>query len=83
MFYFFDHVFVGANRSVSEYVKFPKIYEYDDYEDCRRDHLGGYAYCVVHARIAPDESSELWRNISVSSRETGQSVIENNGMIGI
>nr|XP_029722971.1 nose resistant to fluoxetine protein 6-like [Aedes albopictus] len=54
----------ATDMELAEFVKFPKIFEYADYDDCRRDHLDGYAYCVVHARIVPDESSELWRNIS-------------------
>ncbi|XP_055616430.1 O-acyltransferase like protein-like isoform X2 [Toxorhynchites rutilus septentrionalis] len=49
---------------LSEILKFPKLHVYDDFEDCRMAHPRNYAYCLVHAYITPDESSELWRNIS-------------------
>lgn len=59
-------IFPQLYRTVSEYLKFPKVFEYDDYEECRREHRDEYAFCVVHATISPDESSELYRNLTVS-----------------
>ncbi|KAL1395086.1 hypothetical protein pipiens_011497 [Culex pipiens pipiens] len=63
-----------ANRNgfieLSEYLKFPKVFEYDDYEECRREHRDEYAFCVVHATISPDESSELYRNLTTFSQDT-------------
>uniref|UniRef100_A0A1Q3FSA5 Acyltransferase 3 domain-containing protein n=2 Tax=Culex tarsalis TaxID=7177 RepID=A0A1Q3FSA5_CULTA len=55
---------------LSEYLKFPKVFEYDDFEECRREHRDEYAYCVVHATISPDESSDLYRNLTTFSQDT-------------
>lgn len=68
-FVFFSLQTRTANRPVSDYVRFPKVYSYDDFEDCRREHQDDYAFCVVHARIIPDDSSELYRNLSVSASD--------------
>ncbi|KAL9693697.1 hypothetical protein quinque_012982 [Culex quinquefasciatus] len=53
-----------------EYQKFPKLFQYDEYEDCRMTYREQYVYCVVRARIRPDDGSELWRNISLFSEDT-------------
>ncbi|ETN58549.1 hypothetical protein AND_009857 [Anopheles darlingi] len=53
---------------MEEYLKFPPVFLYDDFEDCRR-YYTDYVYCVVKAPLEPDESSELWRNISFFSSD--------------
>ncbi|XP_052888393.1 uncharacterized protein LOC128296908 [Anopheles moucheti] len=54
---------------MEEYLKFPPVFLYDDYEDCRRWYRDEYVYCIVKAPLAPDESSALWRNISYFSSD--------------
>ncbi|XP_055524704.1 O-acyltransferase like protein-like [Wyeomyia smithii] len=49
---------------LADYVKLPKLFVYDDFGDCRDANPDGFVYCVVHARILPNTSSELWLNIS-------------------
>uniref|UniRef100_A0A182S6T3 Acyltransferase 3 domain-containing protein n=1 Tax=Anopheles maculatus TaxID=74869 RepID=A0A182S6T3_9DIPT len=54
---------------MEEYLKFPPVFVYDDFEDCRRWYQDEYVYCIVKAPLAPDESSDLWRNISYFSSD--------------
>lgn len=61
-----DLISAGVFFAAEEYQKFPKLFQYDEYEDCRMTYREQYVYCVVRARIRPDDGSELWRNISVS-----------------
>ncbi|XP_055597071.1 O-acyltransferase like protein-like isoform X2 [Uranotaenia lowii] len=42
----------------------PKLYDYDDFEDCRRNNPK-YLYCVVKAQITANESSQQWKHISL------------------
>ncbi|XP_058812736.1 nose resistant to fluoxetine protein 6-like [Topomyia yanbarensis] len=51
------------------YDSFPKLYDYDDFEECRRIYREQYIYCVVRARISPDEESLLWKNLSRFSED--------------
>ncbi|XP_058466256.1 O-acyltransferase like protein-like [Malaya genurostris] len=50
-----------------DYIKLPKLFVYDDFGDCVDEQPEGFLYCVVHARILPNVSSELWRNITYIS----------------
>ncbi|XP_058812732.1 nose resistant to fluoxetine protein 6-like [Topomyia yanbarensis] len=50
-----------------DYMKLPKLFVYDDFGDCVDENPESFVFCVVHARVLPDESSELWRNISYIS----------------
>ncbi|XP_055524713.1 nose resistant to fluoxetine protein 6-like [Wyeomyia smithii] len=52
-----------------EYGKFPKLYDYDDFEACRRNFREQYIYCVVKANIRPDNESLVWRSISHFSED--------------
>ncbi|XP_035894401.1 nose resistant to fluoxetine protein 6-like [Anopheles stephensi] len=54
---------------MEEYLKFPPVFVYDDFEDCRRWYQDSYVYCIVKAPLAQDESSDLWRNISYFSSD--------------
>uniref|UniRef100_A0A182VS45 Acyltransferase 3 domain-containing protein n=1 Tax=Anopheles minimus TaxID=112268 RepID=A0A182VS45_9DIPT len=54
---------------MEEYLKFPPVFLYDDFEDCRRWYRNEHVYCIVKAPLAPDESSALWRNISYFSSD--------------
>ncbi|XP_053698547.1 nose resistant to fluoxetine protein 6-like [Sabethes cyaneus] len=56
----------GVNEFVqlSDYIKLPKLFVYDDFGDCKDANPAGFVYCVVHARILPNSSSDLWANIS-------------------
>uniref|UniRef100_A0A182HZ42 Acyltransferase 3 domain-containing protein n=1 Tax=Anopheles arabiensis TaxID=7173 RepID=A0A182HZ42_ANOAR len=54
---------------MDEYLKFPPVFVYDDFEDCRRWYRDEYVYCIVKAPLAPDDSSALWRNLSYFSSD--------------
>ncbi|XP_055616435.1 nose resistant to fluoxetine protein 6-like [Toxorhynchites rutilus septentrionalis] len=54
---------------LAEYDKFPRLFEYDDFEKCRGKYRQHYVYCVVRAHIAPDDNSLLWKNISLFSKD--------------
>ncbi|XP_058055727.1 nose resistant to fluoxetine protein 6-like [Anopheles bellator] len=58
----------GDEFRLDEYLKFPPLFKYDDFEDCRRWY-SDYVYCVVKAPLEPDETSALWRNISFFSSD--------------
>ncbi|XP_055587213.1 nose resistant to fluoxetine protein 6-like [Uranotaenia lowii] len=64
-------IFVGGVDFIdfAEYDKFPKIFVYDQFEECQQLYKADYVYCVVHARIQPDAQSQLWQNISIFSRD--------------
>ncbi|XP_058461747.1 O-acyltransferase like protein-like [Malaya genurostris] len=47
-------------------VKLPKLFKYDDFDECRKMNPQ-FHYCVVRAVIHPDESSDVWHNISLLS----------------
>ncbi|XP_053698545.1 nose resistant to fluoxetine protein 6-like [Sabethes cyaneus] len=57
---FIDHV---------QYDKFPKLYDYDDFEECRRTFREQYIYCVVKTHIRPDNASLLWKSLSRFSED--------------
>ncbi|XP_055596307.1 regulator of hypoxia-inducible factor 1-like [Uranotaenia lowii] len=63
----FLHLALGFQANGN--VKLPKLYEYDDFEECRRDDPL-FQYCVVRATVEPDESSDVWRNISFLLADT-------------
>ncbi|XP_055620840.1 O-acyltransferase like protein-like isoform X2 [Toxorhynchites rutilus septentrionalis] len=46
----------------------PDLYEYDDFEDCRRGNPN-YLYCVVKAHIKENSSSVVWKQISQYSSD--------------
>lgn len=47
----------------SEYYRMPKLYKFDDYEDCMGTYQSEALYCVVNSIIKPDSSSELFNYI--------------------
>ncbi|XP_038114210.1 O-acyltransferase like protein [Culex quinquefasciatus] len=49
--------------------KLPKLFEYDDFDECRAANPN-FQYCVVQAVIQPDDSSDIWRNISIISSDS-------------
>ncbi|XP_055535920.1 regulator of hypoxia-inducible factor 1-like [Wyeomyia smithii] len=51
-------------RTLDVKQKLPKLFKYDDFDECR---IGNpfFQYCVVRTVIHPDEESEIWRNISL------------------
>ncbi|XP_058466275.1 nose resistant to fluoxetine protein 6-like [Malaya genurostris] len=53
----------------STYDRFPKLYNYDDFEECRRNYRDQYIYCVVRAHVNPDDRSTLWMNLSRFSED--------------
>ncbi|XP_053673399.1 nose resistant to fluoxetine protein 6-like [Anopheles nili] len=63
-----EHSFAGTFQ-MEEYLKFPPLFVYDDFEDCRRWYRDDYVYCIVKAPLAPDENSALWRNLSYFSAD--------------
>ncbi|XP_058444124.1 nose resistant to fluoxetine protein 6-like [Malaya genurostris] len=40
------------------------LYDYDDFEECRRTYRDKYLYCIVRAHFSPDDESLLWKNLS-------------------
>uniref|UniRef100_A0AAG5CWG7 Acyltransferase 3 domain-containing protein n=1 Tax=Anopheles atroparvus TaxID=41427 RepID=A0AAG5CWG7_ANOAO len=60
--------FSGAFK-MEEYLKFPPLFAYDDFEDCRRWYREDYVYCIAKAPLAPDDTSTLWRNLSYFSSD--------------
>lgn len=46
-------------------MKLPKLFEYDDFDECRQGNPY-FQYCVVRAVVQPDPDSYVWQNISVS-----------------
>ncbi|XP_065078577.1 regulator of hypoxia-inducible factor 1-like [Ochlerotatus camptorhynchus] len=44
-------------------IKLPKLFEYDDFDECRQGNLH-FEYCVVRAVVQPDADSYVWQNIS-------------------
>ncbi|XP_058122759.1 O-acyltransferase like protein-like [Anopheles ziemanni] len=55
------HVGVRSDN-VGFVVKTMQIYEYDDYDDCRRSHPD-FVYCIVQLRLQPDPTSVIWNSI--------------------
>ncbi|EAT36801.1 AAEL011139-PA, partial [Aedes aegypti] len=52
---------------VDQYYRMPRIYAYDDYDECFTTYESpDPAYCVARSVIKPDNRSELWRLIQVS-----------------
>ncbi|XP_058117403.1 uncharacterized protein LOC131284617 [Anopheles ziemanni] len=62
------HPFADAFQ-MEEYLKFPPLFVYDDFEDCRRWYRDDYVYCIAKAPLAPDDTSTLWRNLSYFSSD--------------
>ncbi|XP_055620842.1 O-acyltransferase like protein-like [Toxorhynchites rutilus septentrionalis] len=58
-----------GNSNLYGTLNLPKLYEYDDFDACRRGNPH-FQYCVVQATIQPDQYSNLWRNISHLSENT-------------
>ncbi|XP_001658417.2 nose resistant to fluoxetine protein 6 isoform X1 [Aedes aegypti] len=56
----YDHETVG---------RFPALFEYDDFESCRKTYRERYVYCIVRAKIVPDDESLLWQNMSLVSED--------------
>ncbi|XP_058460688.1 O-acyltransferase like protein-like [Malaya genurostris] len=48
--------------------KLPKLYDYDDFDDCRNANPE-YLYCVVKTHLVEDSKSVLWRLISTYSAD--------------
>ncbi|XP_058832979.1 O-acyltransferase like protein-like [Topomyia yanbarensis] len=46
--------------------KLPKLFKYDDFDECRKGNPR-FQYCIVQAVIRPNESSDIWHNISLLS----------------
>ncbi|XP_055585483.1 nose resistant to fluoxetine protein 6-like [Uranotaenia lowii] len=59
----------GDFIDLNEYLKFPKLYDYDHFGDCRRTNQNQFVYCLVQVHFKPNESSALWRNISKFSED--------------
>lgn len=56
---------MSLSSSGDTYVKLPNLFEYDDFDECRKGNPK-FQYCVVQAVIHPTSDSQIWRNISVS-----------------
>uniref|UniRef100_A0AAG5DD43 Acyltransferase 3 domain-containing protein n=2 Tax=Anopheles atroparvus TaxID=41427 RepID=A0AAG5DD43_ANOAO len=59
-------------------VELMQIYQYDDFDDCRRVYPG-FVYCTVQLRLLPDAASALWNSIqkySASPRHFDRRTIE-------
>ncbi|KFB44171.1 hypothetical protein ZHAS_00012011 [Anopheles sinensis] len=47
------------------YQRFPKLFAYDELDDCRADWGDQFQYCVVRSPLIPyDPRSELWQNLT-------------------
>ncbi|XP_058122758.1 regulator of hypoxia-inducible factor 1-like [Anopheles coustani] len=51
---------------LTHYRKLPQIYQYDDFSACRTRYTD-FVYCVATTKLLPDETNELWNNISFLS----------------
>ncbi|XP_053686198.1 O-acyltransferase like protein-like [Sabethes cyaneus] len=49
--------------------RFPKLYDYDDFDDCKRANPDRYRYCVVKAQLEEDANSQLWHEITQYSND--------------
>ncbi|XP_055536792.1 O-acyltransferase like protein-like isoform X2 [Wyeomyia smithii] len=56
-------------RSVEPWRHFPKLYDYDDFDECKRANPDKYQYCVVKAHLEENASSQLWREINQYSND--------------
>nr|XP_029728562.1 nose resistant to fluoxetine protein 6-like [Aedes albopictus] len=65
-------VIVEGSRSYDLEIhgQFPTLFEYEDFESCRKTYREQYVYCIVRARIIPDDDSQLWRNVSIFSEDS-------------
>ncbi|XP_065083216.1 nose resistant to fluoxetine protein 6-like [Ochlerotatus camptorhynchus] len=69
----FGWIAVGTCADSSDFSvnsQFPRLFEYDEFEICRSKYREQYVYCIVRARIVPDDGSPLWKNISVYSEDS-------------
>ncbi|XP_058836497.1 regulator of hypoxia-inducible factor 1-like [Topomyia yanbarensis] len=56
-------VWCEEDQTTEPWRKLPKLYDYDDFDDCRRANPE-YEYCVVKAHLEENTKSALWRQIS-------------------
>ncbi|XP_065078604.1 O-acyltransferase like protein-like [Ochlerotatus camptorhynchus] len=58
----------GVVQSTEPWKQFPKLYDYDDFDDCRSENPG-FLYCVVKAHLVENTSSVLWQRIKEYSSD--------------
>ncbi|XP_058465293.1 nose resistant to fluoxetine protein 6-like [Malaya genurostris] len=62
-----------ASFNMTEYYQLPKMYKYDDYDQCMREFDVKAVYCLVDTTIKPNSTATIWPLIQKFSNDSKRS----------